>query len=237
MKIVLVDDEENSRALLRTLLNKYCEHIEHIEEADNADEGIFLINKHQPQLVFLDIEMPDKNGFELLDAFQSGSFLTCFTTGYDSYAIKAIKYGAFDYLLKPIDIDELKAVVAKARKELESRKNDKVSPHVWVGDGNKIWKVELDKIYSIEASGNYSKIYTVENTILSSENLSKYEEILPENRFFRVHRSHIVNLAMITKVEDGRTGSITMKDSSVIPIANRRKKEFKTILEGKKLLG
>jgi len=226
MRVIVIDDEKNSRQLMSTLLEKYCPQVESVHLGDSVETGVKLINQVNPHLIFLDIEMPEENGFALLDQFKEATFLTCFATGYEKYALKAIQYGAFAYLLKPIDITELQEVSLKAEKHFDKIKLPGESESIWISDGNATWQVELENIIQIEAFGNYTNVVLDNKTVLSNEKLSFFEEILPNLSFFRVHRSHIVNLNKIIRLEEGRTGKVLLSNKAEIPVANRRMKPF-----------
>ena len=225
MKCVIIDDEINSRQLLVTLLSKYCTGIEIGGTANSVQSGLELINKVQPQLIFLDIEMPGGDGFDLLENFKNAPFLTCFVTGYEQYAIKAIKYGAFDYLLKPVDIQELKKTVSKAQTQVSPEiKEDR---NLIIYDGHKVWVVKEEQIIHISSEDSYSILYLEDDRkIVTSESLNYYEKLLQKNGFFRSHKSHIINCKAVKSIEPGRTGLIRMTNGSVISLAARRKKDF-----------
>lgn len=236
VKAVIIDDEINSRELLTTLLEKYCDGVNVAGSGTNVLEGINLINAVKPDLIFLDIEMPDGTGFDLLDTLSNANYLTCFTTGYDKYAIKAIEYGAFGYILKPIDIEALRKVISKAQNQLKvSTARPEDSQTIIINDQDNFWVLQYDEIINIESAGNYSLVYTVESKKLLCHNtLNQLEEGLESNNFFRCHRSHIVNLKYINSVENGRTGTAILTNDLVVPIANRRLKEFKKAISALK---
>jgi len=229
MKIVVIDDEINSRELMKTLLTDYCD-LKDIYCAASVREGLDKINLHKPQLVFLDIELEGENGFDLLDNFSHFNFLVCFATGYEQYAIKAIKYGAFGYLLKPIDIEELKDIVKRAQEKLNTGIH-KETDRLIVNENDKYWMLNYKDILQIESAGNYTYIHTLENKILTQSKLAHYEDCLPEEIFYRTHRGYIVNLTKIKQIKEGRTGLIVLDDGSEIPIASRRIKDFKGKLD------
>jgi len=225
MKIIVIDDELNSRELMEKLLQKYCPEVSNITLCESAVSAIFNINKLNPDLIFLDIEMPNVDGFDLLDSIDTSNQLICFATGYDKYAIKAINYGAFGYLLKPIDIQELKDIVSRAHKKLEDSSSPQ-SSSLLVNDGNNLWVVQYDEIVYIEAYGNTAFIVLNDKKILSGFTLNQLEELLPSEQIFRTHRSYMVNLDKVEKVQDTRTGIATMETGDEVPIASRRVKEF-----------
>ncbi len=225
MKVVVVDDEQNSRELLYTLLKEYCD-VSKVETAADLNEAEEIINIFQPDLVFLDIQLNGQNGFDLLQRFQSASFLTCFATGYSEYAIKAANNHAFGYLVKPIDLDELSTVVKRAKKNLG--KTDESKPKtILVTDSNDSWIIDVKDILYLISDNSYTFVHkTNGNRIISGKSLTYFEEILPSDLFVRSHRSYILNLGGIRSVKDGRSSVATLINGAEIPIANRRKKDF-----------
>ncbi len=224
LRTVIIDDEKNSRELLRTFLQKYTEDVEIVDEAESIDTGIHIINKNKPDLVFLDIELTGGTGFELLDKLKETDFMCCFVTGYSEYAIKAIKYNAFDYLLKPLDKSELISVIDKAK----SRVSHEEIPHksLFINESGRIQIIEIDEIEFLAANGNYTIINMVDNKkVVSSESLVYFEDVLPCNAFCRIHKSHIIHLSQIKELEMGRTGTVFLNSGQSLPIASRRKKE------------
>ena len=207
-------------------------------------EGIGLIEKYKPQLVFLDIEMPKMNGFEMLNVIKEKNFQVIFTTAYDQYAIKAIKYAAFDYLLKPIDIEELKTAVAKiadketseTKKQVELLQQNMQHPKKQLNklavptlDGLLFY--DINDIIHLEANSNYTQIFFNNQTkILASKTLKDFEELLPQDIFFRVHHSHLINLNYIKKYIKGDGGQIELQNGTCVDVSRRKKDEFlKTI--------
>jgi len=225
LRVIIIDDEKHSRELLDVLLKKYCTDIEIVGVADSVTEGARLINNLQPDLIFLDIEMPDGNGFNLLENIERASFKTCFVTGYEQYALKAIKYGCIDYLLKPVEINELKSAVAKTKEAILNRVQETAST-ILVNDGNRITVVIMGEIISITADNNYSIIQLENKKILSTDNLLSLENALETGTFFRTHKSHIINMDCISQLIPGRAMSVEMNNGETIPVAARRKKEF-----------
>lgn len=229
MKALIVDDEKNSRELMHSMLTSYCPQVTEIVVCESAIESIFQINKFQPDLIFLDIEMPEMDGFALLDNIDSNKHMICFATGYEEFALKAISYGAFGYLLKPIDLTELKKVVKRA--DEKNRKEPFDGPDTLiVNQGKNIWVVRYKDISHIEAYGNHSLIHRSQEKIISDFSLSQLEELLPE-WIMRTHRSHMVNISKVVKVEEGRTGLAIMDSGIEVPVASRRIKEFKEALK------
>ncbi len=249
LRSIIIDDEEPGRENLAQLLGEYCPEIEVIAQAASADEAMALIVEHSPNVLFLDIQMPNKNGFDLLDSIEGHSFSVIFVTAHDQYGIRAIKASAIDYLLKPVGIEELKESIDKVCKiEAEKAKNiqfkssyddsiqdlldhwshDDAPKKISINTGNKIQVIELEKLSRLEGFDNYSKlILNNQNVITDSKCLKNYEEFLDQTAFVRVHKSHIVNLAFIDKVvKEGIGFVILMNDESQVPVARRRSKSF-----------
>lgn len=229
MKALIVDDEKNSRELLNSMLDNYCPEVSEIIICESATESIFQINKTQPDLIFLDIEMPDMDGFALLDNIDSEKHMICFATGYEEFAMKAISYGAFGYLLKPIDLTELKKVVQRAQKKTSKESYDGPDTLI-INQGKRIWVIRYKDISHIEAYGNHSLIHRSQEKIISDFSLSQLEELLPD-WIMRTHRSYMVNLSKVVKVEEGRTGLAIMDSGQEVPVASRRIKKFKKALK------
>ncbi len=239
MRAIIIDDEKKGREILKSLIETYCKEVEIIVQACNAEEGYELIQKHEPDVVFLDVEMPSGDGFSLLERFDEITFQIVFTTAFDDYAIKAIKFHALDYLLKPIDIDELRVAVENVKKALQeergtnnrymemlqSRKENTGKLALPIKDG--IVYLSISEIIRVESDGAYSIFYTdCGKKHLSSKNLGEYEDILPGFGFFRVHRSHIVNVKKVKKFIRSDGNFIEMEDGSRVEIARRKKDEF-----------
>lgn len=239
MRAIIIDDEKKGREILKSLIETYCKEVEIIAQASNADEGFEMIQKHEPDVVFLDVEMPSGDGFSLLERFDEITFQIIFTTAFDDYAIKAIKFHALDYLLKPIDIDELRIAVENVKKALQeengadnrymemlqSRKENTGKLALPIKDG--IVYLSISEIVRVESDGAYSIFYTdCGKKHLSSKNLGEYEEILPSFGFFRVHRSHIINVKKVKKFIRSDGNFIEMEDGSRVEIARRKKDEF-----------
>jgi two-component system LytT family response regulator len=239
MRAIIIDDEKKGREILKSLIETYCKEVEIIVQACNAEEGYELIQKHEPDVVFLDVEMPSGDGFSLLERFDEITFQIVFTTAFDDYAIKAIKFHALDYLLKPIDIDELRVAVENVKKALQeergtnnrymemlqSRNENTGKLALPIKDG--IVYLSISEIIRVESDGAYSIFYTdCGKKHLSSKNLGEYEDILPGFGFFRVHRSHIVNVKKVKKFIRSDGNFIEMEDGSRVEIARRKKDEF-----------
>ncbi|AUC85093.1 DNA-binding response regulator [Polaribacter sp. ALD11] len=237
---IIIDDEVNACENLRYLLTEFCKNITIVSEAKNVDDAIIQINKHKPQLIFLDIEMPQKNGFQLLDAFTNINFQIIFVTAYDKYAIKAFEVSAIDYLLKPIDINRLQKAVEKVSKLLISgKKNNKLD--LLNDNREKIQKiaipyksdyviVNLRDILCIEADRMYTIIHTINGKkYVAAKKLSYYEDLLcKEQDFLRTHRSWIVNTSAI-EMYSKKDKKIQLKNEFEIPISKSYKEKFEAI--------
>lgn len=236
---IIIDDELKGRVALRQKLQDYCPEVNLTGEAADGIEGLKLIEKHQPQIVFLDIEMPRMNGFEMLHQVKNNNFHLIFTTAYDQYAIKAFKYAAFDYLLKPVDIEELRGAIQRAhrdQKEQTGQKLEILEQHISVRHPfNKIAIPTLEgllffdvsNIIHLEAQSNYTAIYFHQHPkLIASKTLKEFEEILPDDLFFRPHHSHLINLNYIKRYIKGDGGQIEMQNGNYVDVARRKKEEF-----------
>ncbi len=241
---VMIDDEERARDTLRTLLRDYCPQVEILAECANVPDGVLAINKHQPKLVFLDIEMPEYNGFELLSFFREVDFEIIFVTAYNDYALRAFEVSAVDYVLKPVDIDKLKAAVEKASKRLEGHdmKNrlDVLKDSFKTNQFNKIALplaegllfVDVMEIVYLEADGAYTNVWLKDGSkILVSKKIKFFEEVLEgRQNFFRSHRSFMVNINFIKKYNRA-DNSLLLDNGKTIIISRDRKAEFEQQLK------
>ena len=243
-RAIVIDDERLARLELKKLLQEFSD-VEVVDEASNADEGIEKIEQHNPDIVFLDINMPGKTGFELLQELDAAPHII-FTTAYDEYAVKAFDVNALDYLLKPIDPKRLADAITKlndvisashtvtadggdhevvnAAKHLLGDKDQ-----VFVKDGERCWFVSLGEIRLFESVGNYAKVYFGNNKPLILKSLNALEERLDEKIFFRANRKHIVNLRMIEKVESYFNGGLMLelKGGDKVEVSRRQAVRFK----------
>ncbi len=246
LNAIIVDDEEFARSSLYFLLQENCENVNILGIAKSVSEARTLLADHKIDLIFLDIAMPGENGFELIPAAVKNKAHVVFTTAYDQYALRAIKANALDYLLKPIDIDELKETVAKATKYISL---DKITEHQKsvqlnhlaenMSERSEIRKlslpngqggytmVDFDNIINIEADSNYSVFYLANNDkITVAKVLKEYEEILPENKFVRVHKSSIINLDYLKEYNSRNGLEVALKSGVKIAVSRRRASEF-----------
>jgi two-component system, LytTR family, response regulator len=239
MRALIIDDEDHCITTLKWTLNEYCKEVNIVATANNGHDGIQLIKLHQPDLIFLDIEMPQLNGIEMLQQCDIINFEVIFTTAYDQYAVKAIKLNALDYLLKPIDKDDLVEAVSRVKaKQAENNKvqvttsqevhKTKVANKIALSTSSGLQFVNLENLMRIEGQGNYCNfILKDKKSILLCKKLGEAEEILKEDiNFFRAHKSHIVNLKYVEKYNRGEGGEIIMEDGTSIALSRNKKDEF-----------
>ena len=247
----IVDDEPKNRRILKELLNRYCTDVTVIGEAGNSNEALSFLQKTKPDVLLLDIEMPGGNGFDLLDQLKPVAYEVVFITAFDEYAVKAFKYSALDYLLKPVNIEELQAAIEKVKE----RKNNSQSSNVRLSnlaanrltDSYEKHKIALElprggfqfvnivNILYFESKVGYTHIVTTEaQKFISSRSLKEFEELLPDTVFCRIHYSFLVNVQKIKKYKKGRGGSVEMTDGRLLDVASRRKEHLLKLLYLKK---
>ncbi|PWT75183.1 MAG: DNA-binding response regulator [Bacteroidetes bacterium] len=250
LQAIIVDDEPNCSESLSTMLNRYCPEVEVSAICDSGVMALKEIPSRNPQLVFLDIEMPHMNGFELIEKLPAINFELIFTTSYDQYAIKAIKISALDYLLKPVDREELKKAVQKVlnrqrpslSQQLEillqelhqpARSISKIAIPTMEG----LQMIALDTIISCASDSNYTKFHLKEKkTLIASRTLKEVEELLEGRSFVRVHHSYLVNINEINKYVKGTGGYLVMSDGTSIEVSRSRKEELMEKLKAKRPL-
>jgi two-component system LytT family response regulator len=242
---IIIDDETNNIENLEILLNQYYPEIDIVATAKNAEEGISAIQAQQPDLVFLDIQMPDKSGFELLKALPNIPFEVIFITAFDQYGIQAIKFSALDYLLKPINIMELQLAVTKAINKIAQKQQNKNIENLlsYIKTGNKeapkialptlqeIMYVRVDDIVRCEASNNYTTFHLqTGEQVLVCKTLKEFVELLKPHGFVRTHQSHLVNINFVKSLlkEDG--GTLLLNDKTKIPISRQNRDLVKDAL-------
>ncbi|WKV13470.1 LytTR family transcriptional regulator DNA-binding domain-containing protein [Marivirga harenae] len=237
MKVLIIDDERLARKELSTLLAEYKD-IEILGEAANADEAEEMIDKLNPDLIFLDIQMPGKTGFELLETLEKTPKVI-FTTAYDEYALKAFEFNALDYLLKPIEPKRLTESINKIRKEVEAqaerqKSNNQltVNDQVFVKDGDNCWFVRLKDVRLFESDGNYIKVYFDKNKPMIHKSLNALDEKLDNKHFFRVSRKHIINLEWIDEIETWFNGGlmVKLKGGDKVEVSRRQATKFKDLM-------
>jgi len=245
LKVLLIDDEERATDALRLMIEKMIPEIKQVFVCNDSRKAAEMIHVCQPGLVFLDIQMPHTNGFELLEKLPNKNFKIIFTTAYNEYAIQAIRFSAFDYLLKPIDSDELQASVHRF---LESQENYQQQLDLLKNIMHNIQAPSADEfrlalptkegvhflmpneIVRCEAVGNYTKFFTAKNkTYLISRTLGDYDTLLSPHNFIRTHKSHLVNKKFISFID--HDGFAVLKDNSRVEVSRRRKDEVMTALK------
>lgn len=241
MRALLIDDERLAREELKKMLHAYP-NIEIVGEASNVDEAIQLIDKFDPDVLFLDIQMPEKTGFELLDELSQVPHVI-FVTAYDEHAIKAFEVNALDYLLKPIESDRLSSAIAKVEKKVDeiadkdtylSTSQGKLheNSRIFIKDGEKCWFVELSRIRMFESEGNYVKVHFDKFRPLILRSLNSLEERLDEYMFFRANRKFIINLKHIESIESWFNGGlkVILKEGDTVEISRRQAVRFKELM-------
>jgi len=242
MKAIIIDDERLARTELRKLLQDFPE-IEIVDEASNAEEGIQKIESQNPDLIFLDIQMPGKTGFDMLSELDH-SPQVIFTTAYDEYALKAFEVNALDYLLKPVEPRRLADAVEKLKRTAQNGPVEKANHYseptsilgendqVFVKDGERCWFVKLSDVRLFESVGNYAKVFFATNKPLILKSLNALEERLDDKVFFRANRKHIVNLRMIDKIEPYFNGGLLLelKGGEKIEVSRRQTVKFKEMM-------
>jgi two-component system LytT family response regulator len=246
IKSIIVDDEKHGRENLAGILRQYCPDVDLLGEADSVDAAVLLIQKHNPDLVFLDIEMPKANGFQLLERFKDFRFEVIFVTAYDNYAIKAIRFSAADYILKPINLNDLQVAVNKVAKRIQQKQENQrmkqlvynisqpQNPRIGLPTGDRIEFIEVQKIIRCQGEGNYSHIYFEGNKhLLVAKTLVEFEDLLQEYSFFRVHKTHLVNLKQVIAYEKTDGGILQLSNGDKVPISRRRKEDVQKMLKVK----
>lgn len=246
IKAILVDDKSTNIKLLETLVRDYCPSLRVVATAKSVEEAYHNILLHLPQVVFLDVEMPGGDGFDLIHKFNPVFFEVIFTTAYSQYAVKAFREQALDYLLKPIEIDALQQAVGKAERQIALKESGNrllsfLEQHHATPAVKSIALPALDgylfvdpaDIIRCEASGSYTTFYLSDGQkVLVSLRLKVCEQLLPPTRFFRIHHSHIVNLSHIRKYVKGRGGYVQLQDGTALDVAATRRDDFLKIVGG-----
>jgi two-component system, LytTR family, response regulator len=244
-KALIVEDEVRSRDFLRNLVTEFCPQVSVEGTAANVEDAVAFINGQSPDIVFMDIEMQTGTGFDVLQQVKQRNFHVIFTTAYDHYAIKAIRFSAVDYLLKPINLEELQAAVAKAVENIQQKEEgnkidlliknlkrpagEDFSISLSTSDG--IEFVQLSTIIRLEANGPYTTFFMKDGRkIMVSKNLKEYEMLLTDHGYFRVHNSHIINLKEVRKMVKTDGGYAVMNDDSMIAISPKKKDEFMQLM-------
>lgn len=242
IKAIIVDDEESARNVLSNLITRYCPQLEIITTCSNIIDAVEAIKQHQPDVVFLDIEMPNYAGYEIVSFFEEINFEIIFVTAYDKYAIKAFEISAVDYLLKPVEIERLKNSVEKLTNKIElnishdnykalteNLKTDELTKIAIKQNGNHII-IDTNKIIAIEAQEAYSCIHTISGNYLMSKNLKHFETILENNDgFFRSHKSWIINKSYLINFSKSNL-EIELKGNIIAKLSKYKKPEFEKLI-------
>jgi len=246
LRAVIIDDIENIRKKNSALIKATCPTVTIIGEADCVASGVKLIKQLSPDLVFLDVEMPDGTGFDLLQKLKPFNFKVIFITGYEDFAVKAFRFSAIDYLLKPVDPDDLAEAIKKAESSLSKEVFDMKLSNLFANlerpknlqnlilkTADRIYSVNIQDIVNCESDKNYTTFYFINAPkLVVSTNLKEYESLLTPHNFFRTHQSHLINMAYFDhfiKTDGGNT--IVMKNKITIPLSVRKKEEFMVLLE------
>lgn len=245
IKAVIIDDERNALEMLEWQLQNYCPQVQVLALCKSADEGIAAIRTHAPQLVFLDIEMPRKNGFEVLLAFPEPAFDVIFTTAYDQFAVKAIKFAALDFLLKPVDADDLVAAIQRFEKKqhqklfsgqlqqlLQQYQQPGMPPgKIPFSTNEGIIFIKPENIVYCEAVSNYTHIHFADKgRLVVSKTLKDVEDLLQPYNFYRVHNSYLVSLHQISKYVKADGGFVEMSTGAQVPVSRQKKDGFMEML-------
>ena len=231
MRIMIVEDELASREILKALLEEFITGIKIVATAATVAEAVPLIRKHQPELVFLDIELPVEDGFALLDYFTTIPFKVIFTTAYEEYALRAFRISAVDYLLKPIELEELKEAVEKARQILAPQQAKQLhllrdnyfghDPKLSLATTEGYLFIKIEDIIRCQADGRYTVFYLNDGTKhITAKNIGEFESTLHTFNFMRVHRSQIINLNKIKRFIKGKTAEVVMEDQTKVQVSN-----------------
>lgn len=245
MRIVLVDDDSVIRENLKTMLSIYSPQSQVIAEADGVKAGMTCIREHKPDLVLLDVEMKDGTGFDLLSFYGQLDFKVIFVTGHDAYAIRAFKISAIDYVLKPVDPQDLVSALEKAaglvdRNEqqikvanlVQNNREDLSSQKIILKDAETVYLVAVKDIVRCASETNYTRFFLTDGrVVMVSKTLKEYDTLFEGQNFFRAHQSHLINLLHFDRYEKKEGGTVFMKDGSSLPVAVRKKESLFTALE------
>jgi two-component system, LytTR family, response regulator len=234
MRVALIDDESAVRETIRTILLHYYPQSE-IKEATSVSSGLILINSFNPQLIFLDVEMSDGTGFDLLTRLENLSGNVVFVTAHDQYAVKAFKFSALDYILKPVDPGEIASVVRKIILDQNKSEKTKIEAllqnreskgfdKIVLSDNSNIHLIHLDEIINCQAIGNYTHFFlSKKREIVISKTLKYYDDLLKDRDFIRIHQSYLINLNHLERYDKRDGGEVVMKDGRSIPVASRKR--------------
>lgn len=238
LKAIIVEDEESNQKTLKNMVDDFCEGIKVVGIAGMVDDAVKLILHKKPDIVFLDIELPEKNGFQLLEYFPETPFEVIFTTAYNEFAIKAFRFSAIDYLLKPIDLEELREAIEKVRDKKQGSSNQmkyKLLKSNLNSTFNKLTLpcstgyvfVELTDVVRCKADGNYTNFYMANGEkYIVSKTLGLYDQLLSDYNFFRINRQDLINTNHINEFRRQKKAMVKMSDDSLLPVTDSRKEAF-----------
>jgi two-component system, LytTR family, response regulator len=244
MTAIIVDDEKHCREVMEHLLHKHCSDVKVLANCANGNEALAALEKETPDILFLDIEMPSMNGFELLEKFHHPNFEIVFTTAYNEYAIKAIKHSALDYLLKPVDKDELTQTVQRAKEHKATKASQRVNNLLEMLNIKKnkrfavptmegLIMVDSETILYCESDSAYCKIYFINSNkpLVISKTLKEVEEVLQNTDFCRIHHSYLINMKCVQSYIRGEGGEVVLNNGMHLPVSRTKKQDFLSLLE------
>lgn len=243
IKTIIIDDEEDARQVLLMAIEKYCPDLQVLAVCQSAQEGLTSIKALQPELVFLDVQMPKMSGFDLLEQLEDITFDTIFVTAYNRYAIKAIRFSALDYLLKPIDVDELVTAVERVKRSHAQKKTRYKSllknikaegqrmTRLAIPSENELILQDISAIIYCSADGSYTHLHLDGGkTLTVSKNIKEFENVLPEDNFCRIHHSTLVNVEHVKKYVRGEGGYVILSNGSHLDVSRRKKESLLAML-------
>jgi len=238
IKTIIIDDEAHCVERVLSLINRHPNTFNVLATCNTVEEALDVVTKMEPDLVFLDIKIHDKTGFDFLKGMSKINFKVIFTTAFDNYAIKAFKFSAFDYLLKPIDADDFNDAVNRLKTSLQESNIEHQIQNLFKNlkqDQKKVITIpmlsgfetlKVEDIIHLEADTSYTHIFTSEGKTMVSKPIKFYEDLLEDNSFFKTHKSHLINLEHVKKYYKGKQSYVVMSNNSKVPISVRRKEEF-----------
>lgn len=237
-RAVIIDDEEDSRSNTKSMLQNYCPEIEVVGEAASGPEGKMKIQELKPHVVFLDINMPGMNGFQMLEGIYNRDFCVIFLTAYSEHGITAVKAGATDYLLKPLMLSELQGAIKKVVQHYETKggpaPEQKDKNLVLINHSKGFTLVDFKDIVWLEASDNYTNLFlNNQKKIVASKTLKEFETILPDSEFFRIHRSALINVNYVKEYSNNEGGEVILSDGTHVQVSKARIQEFSEFIRTK----
>jgi two-component system LytT family response regulator len=243
-KVIIIDDERRTRSMLNKMVSQSNFPLEVVEEADCVEAGLLAIQEHEPDIILLDIQMPDGSGFDLLDRVKNRIFQIIFITAHQEFAIRAIKFSALDYILKPVELNELESALENAIDEIQTKSNLSVRYETLVNNLNhnnkrivirtksSMYVFDVKDIVHCQSDRNYTYFYLNDGRrVFTSRTLKDYEDTLCLPDFIRCHRSHIININYLERYDRGDGGTIVMKDGTEIPLSRLSRERFMEVLD------